>query len=123
MPTLVTAVRNAMCNAAVDLIDAGAGTATLLLRESTTTIATINLPNPAFGAASTGVATLQGVPLSTTAGATGTIDNYQVLDRDATLLFSGSAGESAAEVIVDNADVNSGQTVNVTSGTFTMPAS
>jgi hypothetical protein len=53
-------------------------------------LVTIQLQDPAFGNASTGTATLLGVPLSGTAGATGTADNYIVYDDDANAIWSGT---------------------------------
>lgn len=90
-PVLGTAARNAACNAIVDLIDAGAaGTGYVEIRDSTTVLVTIQLQDPAFGNASTGVATLLGVPLSGTAGATGTADNYVLYDDDDNVIWTGS---------------------------------
>ena len=74
---LPTAARNAACDAVVDLLDAGAGAGTIKIytgsqpasandAASGTLLATITLSDPAFGAASTGVATMAGTPLSGT---------------------------------------------------------
>jgi hypothetical protein len=90
-PTLGTPARNAACNAIVDLIDAGAsGTGYVEIRDSTTVLVTIQLQDPAFGASSTGTATLLGVPLSGTAAAAGDADNYIVYDDDANAIWSGT---------------------------------
>jgi hypothetical protein len=90
-PVLSTAARNAACDAIVDLIDAGAsGTGYVEIRESTTVLVTIQLQDPAFGAAAAGVATLLGVPLSGTAGAAGDADNFIVYDDDDNQIWSGS---------------------------------
>ena len=70
--TLGTPARNASCNGAVDLLDAGSGTAKFRIRANTTTLCDISLPNPAFGSASVGVATAAGLPLSGTGVAAGT---------------------------------------------------
>lgn len=117
MSTLSTAALNAACNAAVDLIDVGAGTATCVLYAGGvggTVLATFNLPNPAFGAASSGAAALLGVPLSTTATGTGTCNAYEFEDRDGTGVWSGSVGTSGTEIVfTGTASITSGQTVNL----------
>ena len=115
--TIATAARNAQADAFVALVNTGAGTAVLRLRNSTTTLATFNLSNPAFGAASTGAITLSGVTISATAGAgTATaVDNYQILDRDGNVVWTGS--------VTGSDTITSGQTVNLTSLVITWPAS
>jgi len=121
--TLETVARNAACDGVVDLVDSGAGTATLVCYTAAdATLITINLPNPAFGAASVGVATANGTPLSGTASATGTLAKYAVFSRDSTKLWGGSIGTSGADMIVDNTSITSGQTMNVTSWTHNQPA-
>lgn len=123
--TLATITRNAACNAEVDLIDVGAGAnGTLVLRASSTTIATFAFDEPAFGASSVGVATAAGFPKTVAASATGVPDNYQVKDEDGTLLWSGVVAEgSGGDLNLDNTDINSGQNVTISSFTHTVPAS
>lgn len=123
--TLATITRNAACNAEVDLIDVGAGAnGTLVLRASTTTIATFNFDEPAFGNSSTGTATAAGFPKTVAASNTGVPDNYQVKDEDGTLLWSGTVAEgSGGDLNLDNTDINSGQNVTISSFTHTVPAS
>lgn len=122
--TLSTAAKNAAADAVVDLIDVGAGTATMVIKDSGgTALCTINLADPAFGAASSGTATLLGVPLSGTAGATGTASTFDVEDQDGTVVYSGTVGiaGSGADAIIDNASITSGDTVQLDSHTITMP--
>lgn len=116
-PTLETLARNALSDALDALINTGAGTATLTLRNSTTVLVTFNLQNPAFGASATGVITLQGVPISAvaSAGSATTPDNYQVINRDSSLVMSGS--------VTGTGPITSGETVNLNSYTYTTPAS
>ena len=121
--TLSTAARNAACDAVVDLVDAGSGAGKVRIRQSSTTLCDVTLADPAFGNAATGVATAADLPKSGTAVAAGTADNFQVLDSDNTVIWSGTAGESAADMILDNSDIANGQTVNITSFTHTQPAS
>ncbi len=123
MSTLSTAARNAACDAVVDLVDAGTPPGRILLRASSTTIATINFENTAYGAASTGVATAASFPKSATAAATGVMDNYVIENNAGTDIITGTVGESGADINFDNADINSGQTVTLSSLTHTQPAS
>lgn len=106
-------------------INSGVGTAVLEIGTAAmaVTLVSINLQNPAFGAASAAdpsVITLQGVTLSGVASNTGTAAAAQIKDRDGNVVVSGlTVGTSATDVILDNTSVNSGQTVNITAGTLT----
>ena len=127
--TLTAAACKAACDAVVDLLDVGSTDAAgdLLLRASTTTIASFTLDNPAFGAATTAtpsVATAAGFPKNATASATGVIDNFQMRNRDNTVVISGAVAEgSGGEINFDNTDINNGQTVTLSSLTHSQPAS
>lgn len=118
-------VLQAACNGAVDRVDIGTGTAQVLIREGTTTLAAANLPNPAFGdgtAASPSVATANGLPLAFTGIADGDADNYQVTDRNGAVKWSGTAGDvGTEECVLDNANIANGQNGNVTAFTWTQP--
>lgn len=111
-----TAVRNALADLIDTLVNTGSGTAIMRFRDGTTTIVDIELQNPAHGAASSGTIELAGVPLSENAVATGDIDNYQVLDRDGTLIYSGSVTATGlgGDITMNNISVNSGQEVSIT---------
>lgn len=123
MSTLSTAARNAACDAVVDLVDAGAAAGKLVLRQTTTVIATFTLDDPAYGAAATGVATAAGFPKTVAASATGVPDNYQITDSDDTVIISGTVGEGTGDISLDNTDINSGQNVTVNSLTHSQPSS
>lgn len=86
---LGASARNAGCNGIVDLADAGAGAGKLRGRDGTTVLFVVTLSDPAFGNASTGVATAGGLPLtSAPAVAAGDCDNYQLLDSDDNVIFT-----------------------------------
>ena len=125
--TLETAARNAACNAVVDLVDVGASPAWLELDDSAYNILVlIYLPNPSFGAASTGVATAAGLPLTATCIAPGTMSKYRVFDRSgtSTQVWEGTIGlsGSGADMIVDAVAIVAGQAISITSWTHTHPA-
>lgn len=114
---IATTARNAQADAFTALIGTGGGTATLKLRNNTTTLVTFNLNNTPFGAAASGAITLAGVTISATAsaGTATAVDNYQILDRSGTVQWGG--------VVTGSDTITSGQTVNLTSLVITWPAS
>ncbi len=137
-----TAVRNAMCDAAVDLIDGGAGAGVLRIYSgsqpatpatspSGTLLAEFTLSDPAYGAASVGVATLDITPAVTatglsaaTAGWCRYVDSTEaagtglgVMDGEVT----GTGGGGLVELA--SLSISVGVVVTITSATFTMPAS
>lgn len=121
--TLATQARNAACDAIVDAVDVGAGTeGTLEIQAGATVLATFTLANPAFGDAAAGVATLNSVS-DVTASATGTADSFEVKDADGDVVYDGTVAESGGDLTITNTDINSGDTVSITSHTFTVPAS
>lgn len=92
------------------------------LSGATGVLATVNLSTtPAT--VSGDVLTISGVPLSTTASATGTAAKAELRDNAGTVIVSGlTVGTSGTDVIISNTAITSGQTVQVTSGTITHPS-
>lgn len=124
--TLTTAARNAACNAIVDLVDAGAGAGTLVLylANGSTEVATLTFSDPAFGNASTGVATASAITSDTSA--TGNVSAATVakfLDSDATEVLSCSVGIGTGDIQLSNNVIAAGETVAITALTVTVPAS
>lgn len=137
-----TAARNGACDAIVDLIDGGSGAGVLRIYSgsqpatpatspSGTLLAEFTLSDPAFGSASTGVATLDVTPAVTTTGAaTDTAAWCRFCDSteaagtglgviDGTVTATGGGGT----IELASTSIATGITVTITSGTFTMPAS
>jgi hypothetical protein len=128
-----TSVRNAACDAIVDLLDAGAGAATIEVRSGSqpatandaatgTLLATFTLADPAFGAASSGVANLASTPRTTTGAAAGTAGWFRAKDSSGNTVFDGSVGTSGADMNLNTLTISVGVSVELTSGTVTMPA-
>jgi hypothetical protein len=112
-----TSTKNQVTDYKCGLINGGS----VLLREGTTTIATIVLPNPAFGGASNGIATANAItPVNASASTSGSgVDNYQVRDDANAVKWSGTVGESGsgADMIIQNVNVNENQQIAITSWT------
>lgn len=128
MVTLIDRVRNAACDGAVDEIDVGAGAnGTLEIGDSgfSTVLVTFNLAATAFGAASGGTATAASLPISASAGNTGTAAEYRYKDADGTVVISGTdVGTSGNEVVISpSLSITASDNYDLTSASFTMPAS
>ena len=132
---LSDSVRNAKVDAAVDKLDVGTGTAggTLKIYTGTqpatpataasgTLLVTVVLPNPAFGSASGGSATLND-PASVNAVASGTAGWARVADRDGNVVFDGdvTATGSGGVVTLSSTALTSGAPVDITGGTYSQP--
>lgn len=122
------ALKEAIGNLVADAHDVGSTDAggDVHLRDSTTSIAILTLSATAFGAANgtTGVVTAASMPKTTTAVAGGDVDNFQTRDKDNTVLLSGTvtATGMGGDMEMDNPTVVNGQTVNLTSMTYTPPS-
>lgn len=126
--TLTTAARNAACDAIVDLLDGGAGDATGDIAFSTSApaiLATCNLDDPAFGAASNGVATAGTIAQGTVSGSSNPSTVALALFRNKanTEIFRCAVGTSGSDINLSSVSVNDDDTIDVTSLTFTVPAS
>lgn len=121
---LETTTRNALANAYDDTVNTGSGTATLKLETiGDVEVATLNLQNPAFGAAATGVITLQGVPIADSSATGGTIAQGSIYDRNGAKVSESPAGTSGTEIILSSLTVAVSETVTLTALTVTVPAS
>lgn len=132
---LPTNVRNAMANAAVDLIDAGPAAGTVQIRTGAqpasagtaatgTLLGTLTLSDPAFADAVNGTATAGAVTGDSSADASGTAGWFRVLDSTGATVMDGAISEAGGggELILDKTTIVAGGTISVTSWTVTQPA-
>lgn len=121
--TLETSLRNVLADAITGELDTGATFAQMLLETSgDVEVATIVFQNPSFGSASTGVITLNGVPLSDTNATGGTVAQFSLEDRDGTKALEGVVQVSGADLDLSSLSVGATDTVELTSFTITVPA-
>lgn len=136
-----TAARTAAAGAVAALVDGGSGAGVIRIYTGTqpagpgsaatgTLLASLTLNDPAFGAAVSGVATLDVDPaLTATAVADGTAGWFRLLDSteaagsglgivDGAVTATGGGGQ----LTLATTTVTTGLQVQITSGTITMPA-
>ena len=130
---LPQATRQSACDDVVDLIDVGAGTATIVFyagavpdpdSAAATEVATIGLQNPAFGAAdANGLATANTPMTDDTSATGGTVTHFRALDRDGTHVYQGTVTATAGggDIELNSVVVGAGATVSLTSLTFQVP--
>ena len=119
-----TAARNAAANAVVDLLDAGTPPGDLVfLTSGDATVCTIELETTAFGAAANGVATLAQGSGKTSDGATaGTIAKAEFRNAAGTAVIFCACGTSGSDINITALALDTGDTVTLTSLTYTAPA-
>lgn len=132
-PKITNAAASAAADAVVDLCDAGAGAATLRIYDGTppatadtalsgnTLLAQLTMSDPAFGAASNGVATASAITSDSSADATGTASFFRILDSNAVVIIQGTVGTATADLVLNTTSIVAGATVSVTSLTYTQP--
>lgn len=123
--THTAAVRNTLADAVVDLIDGGAGAGFLEFQTSgDVEVATITFLDPAFGAASAGIATANTPMTDDSSAAGGTTDRFDVEDSNNLDVFYGSVGVSASgeDIELSSVAIGVSDTVSLTSLTYAAPA-
>lgn len=130
-PQLTNAAASAAADAVVDAIDAGAGAGLLRIYDGTQAatadtavgaqvlLAELTFSDPAFGAASNGVATASAITQDSSANATGTATWFRVVTSTGTAIFDGTVGTSGADLNLNTTSIVSGAAVSVTAFTYT----
>jgi hypothetical protein len=107
--------------AVITAIDAGAGAGKLVIMDaSDNVLVTLTLADPC-GSASGGTLTFDFDPdLTATATGTGTAAKAKITtSADADVVTGLTVGTGSENVVIDNASITTGQTVNATTGTIT----
>ncbi len=129
---LSTALRNALVDATEVLIDTGSGQALLEVYTGSgpagpdasatgTKLLSFSFQDPAFGAASSGSATMDSTPAMTTTGlANGTAGWFRILNPAGAAVIDGTVG---TDLTLSSNSITTGLSVQITSGTLTAPAS
>lgn len=137
MPTRLAALsRSAATDAVVDRVDAAGGAGTITIYTGAqpanaddpptgTLLVTITCAATAFGPAVNGAAPLAGVPRSGVAVATGTAGWARVADSAGGKVFdlTVSAAGAGGQIELASTSITTGQTVQLSSGTYTTPPS
>lgn len=130
-PKITNAAASAAADAVVDLADAGAAAAKLRIYDGTqpTTadtalgaqvlLAELTMSDPAFGAASNGVATASAITTDASANATGTATWGTIVDSNNNRIMDFSVGTASADLILNTTSIVSGASVAVTAFTYT----
>lgn len=119
-----TAVRNGIADFVVDQLDEGTPPGTLVfLTSGDATVCTITLSNTAFGAASSGTATMAGTPKTSNGATAGTIAKAEFRNQAGTAKILCACGTSGSDInIPGGLTLATNDTVTVTSLTYTAPA-
>lgn len=132
---LTTAAASALADAFSALVDAGAGAGTLIIYSGTepatantalsgnTVLATLIFSDPAFPAASSGVATANAITADTSADATGTATFFRIQDSNSVVRAQGTVGTSGQQLNLNSVAITTGVQVSISSLTFTVPLS
>lgn len=131
---LSTDTRNKACDAIVDDIDAGSGAGQIQIRTGSqptnvgdaaqgTLLGTLTFSDPAFGAASTGVATASAITSDTSADNSGTAGHARIIDSDANIVGDCTCGMGSGDINFDNNVIVAGGTIAISTMTVTVPIS
>lgn len=122
-----TTTRNVIADAVVDLVDLGTtnanGKVLIYSANRQTQLAEVDLANPAFGDAVTGVALANSLPLSDSlADAGGTAALFDVVDRDENVIYTGTIGTSAEDdMVVIDTEIAKDDIVKIVQLSYTAP--
>lgn len=118
-----TATRNAMANAIDDQANSGVANPNaqlVLMAAGDVEVATLEMSNPAFGAASNGTITANAITADPSATG-GTVVAFKVVDRDGAEVYRGSVATSGADLNMTSTTIAATEQVSVSSLAYTAP--
>lgn len=115
------AVRDTVCNAVTAAVNAGSpGPAKLIFQTAASAaIATLNMSTTPFAAASGGSAVANPITSSTTETFAGTTTKFVIRDKSGNDIILGSVGTSGSDINLSSTTFGVGDTVSVSSLTYT----
>lgn len=116
-------MRNALADLVVDQLDLSSPPGKIIMQTgASATVATLTFANPAFGAAATGTATANAI-VSDTNAVGGTIAKAEFRQGGGTaiVLCSVTATGGGGDIQLSSVTVSAGQTVSITSLTYSAP--
>lgn len=120
---LETPARDDLANEVDNSINVGGGTAVLKFETSgDAEVATIDLQDPAFGAASVGVITMAGQPISDASATGGTVAQFSIYDKAGAKQLEGTVATSGGDINLTSLVVAATEEVELTTFTITQPA-
>ncbi len=133
---LNTGPRNAIVDALVDLIDAGAGAGTIKIYTTGSgrpagpataitdqvLLATLTFSDPAFGSAAAGSASASAITSDSSADATGTATWARIADSNGLAIVDVEVGTAGADINFNSVAFTAGSTVAITSMTVSKAA-
>lgn len=103
-------------------VRSGAQPANCAAANSGTLLIEYDLASDWMAAASAGAKSMSGTPIAGTGAAAGTVGHFRIFDSTKTTChMQGSCGVSGTDMLIDNAVVAVGQTINITGFTLTAP--
>jgi len=116
-----TAIRTGLADYVVDQIDLNTPPGKIIMQTSGgTTVATLTFSNPAFGAASSGVATASAITADSSAvGGTVAKAEFRQGGGTAIVLCSVTATGGGGDITLNSVVISAGQQVSITSLTYT----
>lgn len=117
-----TAVRNLIANAVVDSIDVGGAGSLIFQTSGDSEVATLTFSATAFGDSSSGTATAAAISSDTDATG-GTVAKFKIQNGSAADAgFAGAVSTSGSDINLSSLAVGAGDTVSISSLTYTAPA-
>lgn len=121
---VLDAIETSMGTAVIVRIFTGSGPSAVTDASTGTELVEYTLASDWMAAASAGAKTLSSLPISGTAGATGTAGYYRIYASDGTTCHEQgtiTATGGGGDMTISNTSITSGQSVNITGWTVTAP--